>query len=424
MPAIDEIHRQNVPPGLKMAEFVMLMAAMMAIPALSIDPMLPALPDIGRDLRVADPNDRQAIIIFFFLGLSAGSLFYGPLSDRFGRRLILIGAMAMLLVATVICAIAPSFQIMLGARLVAGFCGASCRVMVVGIVRDCFKGDKMARIMSFIMSIFIIVPMMAPGFGQFILWFAPWRWIFWILAILICVISVWAAVRLPETLRPENRMSIGPRDLMTTFARIVTTRNSIGHMVASGFMFSGLIGFLVSVQQIFFDMFHMPDLFPLAFAGIAVWMGIGSLCNGRLVEHFGARRLSQSAVIALILLSALHCLIIVSGHENVVVFIVIQSMTSACFSFAGANFSAISLEPFTKGAGLASSIQASLTTLMSAVLGGFVGAHFDGTALPMSLGFMAFGVMSFLVIAWAERWRLFRRPGLGHLRTEGMHPPS
>jgi len=398
MPIIDPGHHQKLPPGLKMLEFVALMAAMMAIPALSIDLMLPALPEIGSDLHVGNPNDRQAIILFFFLGLSGGSLFYGPLSDRYGRRVILIGAMALLLAATVICAVASSFPIMLGARLIAGFCGAACRVTVVSIVRDCFQGDAMARIISLIMSIFMIVPILAPSFGQIILLFAPWRWIFGILAILICLIGIWLSWRLPETLDPDNRTSIGPRDLLATFMRIVTNRNSIGHMVASGFMFGGLTGFLVSVQQIFFDVFHMPDIFPFAFAGIAVWMAIGSLFNSSLVERFGARRMSQSAVLVLILLSIIHSLFIVTGAENVVVFMILQSLTSACFSFAGSNFSAISLEPFSKGAGLASSLQASLTTLMGAVLGGFIGAQFNGTVLPMALGFLGFGMMSMFVI--------------------------
>jgi len=418
MARIDTDHHNRLPQGMKMWEFVMLMAVMTAIPAMSIDMMLPALPDIGRDLNVSNPNDRQSVVLFFFLGLAAGSLFYGPLSDRYGRRAILIATLCCLLAMTIIAALAPSFPILIGVRLAAGFFAAACRVTVVSIVRDCFRGDAMARIISLIMMVFIIVPMLAPSLGYSILLFAPWRFIFWILAALILLILIWASVRLPETLAIENRTSIGARDLAATFARIVSNRNSIGHMLASGLMMAGMVGFVVSVQQIFYDVFEAPDIFPLAFAVMAAGMVVGSMLNSRLVERFGARRMSQTAVILLVLLSALHCAVIISGYETLIIFSLIQGLGNLFFAFAGANFSAISLEPFTKGAGLASSVQAFLSTLISALLGGVIGAHFDGSPLPIAIGFLTFSSLSLLVIAWAEGWKLFRRPGLAAMRKE------
>ncbi|MGE4431108.1 MAG: multidrug effflux MFS transporter [Sphingobium sp.] len=399
-------------------EFVIMMAALMSIAALSIDMMLPALPQIGQDLRIADPNDRQSIVTVFLFGLAFGSLFYGPLSDRFGRRRILMLAACLQLIATLTCALATSFPMLLGARLLAGFSVASCRVVAMSIVRDCFRGDAMARVMSLIMVTFIIVPVLAPSAGSLVLLVAPWRWIFGLLLIMIIVLAVWQFLRLPETLPPEHRARIGPRDLWATFMTVMGNRNSIGHMLASGIMMGGLIGFLVSIQQIFFDVFDAGRYFAAGFAAIAIWMGFGSLLNSRLVERFGARRLSQIAVIVLVAVSALHCLIVLSGHEHLVTFIIIQSITTTCFSFSGANFSSISLEPFTRGAGLAASVQAALTTLISTVLGGLVGASFDGTVLPMSLGFLAFGGTALFLIAWAERWKLFQRPGYANLRKE------
>jgi len=406
------------PPGMGKREFVVMMAALMSITALSIDTMLPALPQIGADLHIADANDRQNIITIFLLGLAIGSLAYGPLSDRFGRRRILMVAACLQIVSTTICALATSFPILLGARLLAGLSVASCRVIATSIVRDCFQGDAMARIMSLIMVTFVIVPVLAPSVGALVLLVAPWRWIFGMLLILIAGLAVWQFLRLPETLPPESRSAIGPRDLWNTFVQVATNRNSIGHMLASGIMMGGLIGFLVSIQQIFFDVFDAGEYFSIGFATIAIWMGVGSLLNSRLVERFGARRLSQSAVLVLVAVSLLHCAIILSGHEHLVVFIVLQSITTTCFSFSGANFSSISLEPFTRGAGLAASVQAALTTLVSTVLGGLVGAAFDGTVLPMSLGFLAFGTTALLLIAWAERWTLFKRPGYAELRKE------
>lgn len=413
-------HPHGPPAGMGNLEFVIMMAALMSITALSIDTMLPALPQIGADLHVADANDRQNIITIFLLGLGIGSLVYGPLSDRFGRRRILMAAACLQIVSTLICALATSFPILLGARLLAGLSVASCRVVAMSIVRDCFRGDAMARVMSLIMVTFVIVPVLAPSVGALVLLVAPWRWIFGLLLVMIALLAVWQFLRLPETLPPESRSAIGPRDLWATFMQVVTNRNSIGHMLASGIMMGGLIGFLVSIQQIFFDVFDAGEYFSIGFAAIAIWMGVGSLMNSRLVERFGARRLSQSAVLVLVAVSLLHCAIILAGHEHLLVFIVIQSITTTCFSFSGANFSSISLEPFTKGAGLAASVQAALTTLLSTVLGGLVGAAFDGTVLPMSLGFLAFGATALLLIAWAERWKLFKRPGLSALR-EGKY---
>ena len=410
-------NQQNGPlQKLGTTEFVVMMASLMSITALSIDTMLPALPHIAEELHITDPNDRQMIITIFMIGLGIGSLIYGPVSDRFGRRPVLMVAAALQLLSTFICVIAPSFDILLIARLLAGLSIASGRVVAISIVRDCFRGDAMARIMSLVMVTFIIVPVFAPTLGSIVLLVAPWRGIFALLLLFIILLGAWQYFRLPETLPPENRVAIGPRDLWATFLEVVTNRNSIGHMLASGVTMGGLIGFVVSIQQIFFDVFDAGEFFPVGFALITMWMGIGSLLNSRLVERIGARRLSQGAVIMLIAVSLIHSLLIVAGYEHLVLFIVIQAITTTCFSFSGANFSAISLEPFKRGAGLASSIQAALTIILSAALGGLVGASFDGTVLPMSLGFLAFGVLAFLIIAWAERWRLFARPGHASLR--------
>lgn len=417
------LHR-HLPDAIGIREFVVLMASLMAMSALSIDPMLPALPAIGVDLHVAHANERQAVITAFFLGLAAGSIFYGPLSDHYGRKPILLGAMACLFAATLACALAPSFPILLAGRLTAGFCAAACRVLVVSIVRDCYQGDMMARIMSLIMFMFMVVPILAPSVGALILIVAPWRWIFGVLAVLVGALGLWLAFRMPETLDSEHRGRFRLRDLANTFMTIITHRSSIGYMIASGFMMGSLVGFLLSVQQIFFDVFHVPDMLPFGFAAIAAGTAIGNLGNSQLVQRFGGRRISQGAVIALIVLSAAHCAVVLSDRETVLLFILIQAGTTMCFSLAAANFSAIALEPFARGAGLASSIQASLTTFMSSLLGAAIGASFNGTTLPIAIGFMSLGGSALVVIAWAERGRLFTRPGLAHLRAGREAPPT
>lgn len=409
--------------SLGMFEFVALIAALMAMNALSIDAMLPALPMIGSDLHVAHANDRQQIVTMFFLGLAAGSLIYGPLSDRYGRKPVLLCALALFLLSTLACALAPSFPALVLARGAAGFFAASCRVLTVSIVRDCFHGDKMARIMSFVIILFIIVPVLAPSLGTLVLLFAPWRAVFIALLVLGGMLIVWTALRLPETLRPENRVNIHIGDLGVVFVRIVTHRGSMGYMLASGIVFGALVGFVASSQQIFFDVFLAQDAFPILFAGIAIWMGLGGWFNGRLVERIGARRLAHSALALFVLLSLLHCLIAWSGQESLISFMVIQSLTMVAFSFTGSNLSAISMEPFARGAGLAASVQASLTTMISTIFGGFIGSHFDGTTRPLALGFFCCGALALLSVFWAERGKLFRRPGNAALRPEPLMPP-
>ncbi|MCK0530487.1 multidrug effflux MFS transporter [Sphingobium agri] len=397
-------------------EFVVLSACLMAMNALSTDPMLPALPEIGSDLGVANANDRQLIISIYFLGLGAGSLLFGILSDRFGRKKVMGGALVLFVLSTIACAAAQSFSLLLIGRAAAGFFAGASRVIAVGIIRDRFKGDAMAKVMSLILAVFMLIPVVAPSFGQAILWFAPWRWIFWILAIQAALILIWMVVRMPETLAPENRLRMSPSTIFRTIGSVLTNRSAAGYMLASGVVMSGLIGFILSVQQIFFDIFDARSFFPIAFAVMAGSMGVGSLLNSRLVSRFGARRLSQGAVISMIVTSAIHLGVIASGHENMISFMVFQSATMMAVAFTASNFGAISMEPFAKGAGAASSFQAFLTTALSSALGSIVGRAFDGTTLPLTLGMLIFGVAALLIVAFAERGKLFTRPRHDALR--------
>jgi len=401
-------------------EFVMLCACLMAMNALSIDPMLPALPSIGRDLAIPHANDRQLIISIYFLGLGIGSLLFGVLSDRFGRKRVLGGAMIMFILSSIACAGAQSFAMMLIGRVCAGFFAGASRVITVGIIRDRFRGDAMARVMSLIFAVFMLIPVMAPTFGQAILWIAPWRWIFWALAILATLILFWMLLRMPETLRPENRIRMSAGTIFRTVGMIVRTRSSIGYMVASGVVMGGLIGFILSVQQIFFDIFGAQKIFPFAFAAIAGSMGIGSLLNSRLVSRFGARRLSQTALLALVAINSVHLAVILAGYESIVSFMILQAATMLTVAFTASNFSAISMEPFARGAGVASSFQSFLTTALSSALGSIVGQAFDGSTLPLTMGLAVFGSLSFLIVAWAERGKLFTRPHHGALRDAGV----
>lgn len=402
--------RAELPIGF--VEFVTLLAALMALNALSIDLMLPALPEIGKELRIGDENSRQWIVSAYFMGVGVGALFYGSLSDRFGRKPVLVVSLFLFLAAGLFCAFASSFAMMIAGRFAAGLFAASTRVIAISIVRDRFVGDRMASIMSTVFIVFMIVPVLAPAFGQAILYVANWRWIFGALLLLGSAITLWVALRLPETLSTDNRASIRLADIAATFGQIVTNRSSLGYMVATGVAMGALVGFITSIQQIFFDVFHEPEIFSFAFAGMAGSMALGSFANSRLVERFGARRMSQSMLIMFILLGCFHAAIVLAGQETVWSFCILQAATMLCFAFVGSNFGSISMEPFARGAGAASSFQACVTTVLSALIGALIGSRFDGTTLPLSTGFIACGIVALLLVLWAERGKLFTRPNL------------
>src|SRR3546814_8479538 len=242
------------------------------------------------------------------------------------------------------------------------------------------------------------------------LYFANWRWIFGALLLIGALITGWVAFRLPETLTPENRIGISLSDIGATFANIITNRSAFGYMVAAGIAMGALVGFITSVQQIFFDVFKLPQLFSYAFAGIAGFMAVGSFFNSRLVERIGAQRLSQGSLIIFILLSGVHVAIATAGFENAWSFYALQAATMLAFAFTGSNFGSISMEPFARGAGAASSFQACLTTLVSTLIGAVIGAQFNGTTVPLALGFLLCGGSALLIVLWAERGKLFTRP--------------
>jgi len=391
-------------------EFVALIAGAMALTALSIDLMLPALPLIAESLHIANPNDRQLIISSFTLGIGLGALVYGPLSDRFGRKPVLCVSIAFFLIASLLCTFAPTFEIMLAGRFAAGLFIASNRVVTVSIVRDGFSGDAMARVMSLIFIMFMIVPVVAPSIGQLLLMVAPWRAIFGLLTLFAGLLLVWALVRLPETLKPEHRTGIRVVDLMETFRRVMTHRISLGHTLAGGVIGASITAFILSIQQILFDVFHAGDSFALLFAGIAMWMALGSYCNSRFVRRFGARRMSRFALLLFIGVAALRSLIAGTGHETLLTFGVGHAASMFFLSMIGSNLNAVAMEPFARGAGFASSAQTFLNMTLSVLLGAFVGAQFNGTTLPLTLGYLGFGVGAVLLILWAEKGRLFAEP--------------
>jgi MFS transporter, DHA1 family, multidrug resistance protein len=388
-------------------EFIVLIAALMSLQALGVDAMLPALPAIGASLKVVGENTTQWVIASYVFGFGAMQLVYGPLADRYGRRPILIVTMIGFVIASVIASVAATFPLLLAAHVLQGTMSASTRVLTVSIVRDCYQGRTMARIMSLSQMLFFIVPVLAPTVGSAILRIGPWRWIFWFLVVFATVVATWAALRLPETLKPEAKREISLPLLVSAWTQTLTNRFSLGYSLASTAMFGSILGYVNSSQQLFADVFKRADIFPLAFAVTAGAMGIMTFANAQLVERFGTRRLSHTALLVLIAISAFHLAVELAGYQTLTNYLVLQALTMACFGLTGANFSAMAMEPVGHIAGTASSVQGFLSTVGGAIIGIIIGQAFDGTTLPVTVGFLIVAMSALGIVFITEGGQLF-----------------
>lgn len=398
------------PPGapIGFVEFVALIAALMSLAALGIDSMLPALPAMGASLHVVGENPRQFIITAFVLGFGVAQIVHGPLADRFGRRAVLLWALAGYAVANVLCAISASFVLLLCARVAGGAMIAATRVATVALVRDCYHGRPMARVMSIAFMVFMIVPVLAPTFGQTVLLFANWRGIFWTIAVITMVLFTWFYTRMPETLRPDAVQPLSPSRIVAGWRQTLGDRWSLGYTLASTALMGALYGYLNSIQQIMFDTFHLPHLLAVMFAATSMLMAVANLTNARLVLKLGTRLISHSALTVLIALSAVHLALAWSGRDTLISFVLLQAFTMGCFGLATSNFSAMAMENMGRIAGTASSVQGFTSVTMGALLGVVIGQAFDGTTAPLAAGFLLAGLVAIVCVAVTEKGRLYR----------------
>ena len=389
--------------GPGMREFVALMAALMASNALAIDSMLPALPVIGEALGVGEDNRRQLVITAYLLGFGAAQLIYGPLSDRFGRKWLLMGSLAFYGGFALLAGLAASFETLLAARALQGVAAASTRVLVVSVIRDRYQGSGMARIMSIVMIVFMIVPVLAPSFGQLMLGFAGWREIFIVLAVYGLALALWTGLRLPETLAPGHRRPLSLAKIGEAMWTTLTTRQSIGNTIAQTLLMGALFAFINSIQQIVFDVFGRPQLIGIVFACIAGPMALSSYANSRLVMRHGSRKLLLMALSAFTGVALAHLLAAEAVTESIWMFVAMQGATMAFFGLIGANAGALAMEPLGHIAGTASSVQGTITTIGGALIGFAIGQQFDGTTIPFLIGFTGCGSAALAVALWANR---------------------
>jgi len=408
-------------------EFVVLAAAMMSTQAIAIDAMLPAFPTIVQALRVANENHIQWIVTAYMTGLGCGQLFWGLLSDRFGRRPILVGGMGLYVVAALLCGLAGSFHALLAWRFVHGLSAASA-VVTRSVIRDLYSGRHMARVMSLTFMVFLTVPILAPSLGQLILLLAPWRYIFIVCGVFAAIVCAWAGARLPETLHPEYRLTLNYSHIAGAVRLVLFNRASLFYTLAMSVMFGGIMAYVGMVQQVFGEVFHRPALMPTMFALCATTMGIAAFLNSRIVERLGMRRISHTALLVYLSITGLHTAVAVLGLEQLWVFVAFQSATMACFALTTSNFGAMAMDPIASVAGIGAALQGFMSTLGGALVGALIGRQFNGTAVPLAVGSLGCGLTSLLFVLLAERGKLFRGhhsagdlPAAGQVEGAGWH---
>lgn len=388
-------------------EMTVLLAALMALNSLAIDAMVPALPQIGRSLHVARENQQQLVVIVYFAGFGSTQLIWGPLADRFGRKPILAAGVILYSIFALLCGLAWSFPVLIAARFCQGASAAVTRVLVIAMVRDLFEAEEMARIMSLVSMVFMVMPVLAPNLGQLILLAGSWQAIFLLLAAYGVVMLGWSLKRLPETLHPQYRRSLELSEIGRAVRATIADPLSRGYTVALTVSSGCLIAYISSIQQIVAEAFHEGRYIGIVFAAVAAPMALASWTNSRVVGQFGLRRVGHLASAAFALIAIAHAAIALAGFETLGSFIVLQALTMCCFAFTSANLSTLAMSNMAAIAGTASSVQGIVWTVGGSIIGFLVGRAFNGTATPFLLGTAACAIVGFTGVVLTEPRRLF-----------------
>ena len=385
-------------------EFVALMATLTALVALSIDMVLPSLPAIGASLGVARPNDNQWVLSLFFLGFGVGQFFYGPLSDTAGRK---PAAFLGLTIFTAGCSLAlfsQSLPMMLAGRLLQGIGVAGPRTISIALVRDRFEGREMARVMSLVTAVFILVPVIAPTLGQAVLAAFGWRAIFIVYLVMGVIATLWLAIRQEETLPEARRMPFSLSRLARAVRTVVTSRVVVGYTIAAGLVFGAFLGYLTSAQQILQEQYALGPKFTVYFGTLAVAIGGASLANAKLVLRYGMRPLSQVALWGIFSVSVVFTGVsaLWSGQPPLVLLMAYLMVSFFGIGLLFGNLTTLAMQPLGAIAGTGSAVVGATSMLISLTLGTVIGQIYDGTVLPLVAGFAVLSLCSIAAAWWAE----------------------
>ncbi|WP_419905183.1 multidrug effflux MFS transporter [Kiloniella sp.] len=390
---------------LRLPEFIILFALLTSITALSIDAMLPALPQISESLYISDPLDSQLIISLFIFGMVFGELFIGPISDAIGRKGAILMGIGIYVIGTLVAMTAPSFEILILGRIIQGIGASGPKIATRALIRDQYEGAAMARIMSFIMVIFIMIPMIAPAFGQLVLAIAEWRYIFFSFLVLSCSTGLWLMVRQPETLKPENRIPLSPRNLMISTGRILKHGKVMCYSVSGGMIFGALLVYVSTSQSIFEDLYGVVDNFPLYFAVLASSVALSSLINSQLVMRFGMHRMVVAALCGMIFFTGTLFLFSLP-YQGVPPFSIFMINGFFIFLWIGilfGNINAMAMQSLGKMAGLGASVIASISSLVAVAVSVSAGRLYDETVIHMVIALCFCGVTALILVLAANK---------------------
>ena len=394
--------------NLGMGEFIALCGALAAVAAMSIDIILPALPAIGSAFGVADQNDRQLVILVFTITFGLSQLFYGPLSDRFGRKPLIAAGLGLYLVGSVAAMFVTGFNGLLAMRVVQGVGCAALQVVTLAVVRDCFSGPAMGRVLTFVFTTFMIVPIVAPSVGQQIEFLATWKGIFAFNAVVGALILFWMVTRLKETLHRQDRRSLAFGSLAGALGEIVTNRVTAGYAVASTLTLTSLFSYILCVQQIYGELYGLGPLFPYAFGASSIGVAIAALFSARVVRRLGMRPVAHGCLAIFTSSGLALFLLALGGNPPFWITFALLSVCMMAFGVLQGNVSAIALEPLGHIAGTASSLFGVVTTTTANILAGIVGQAYDETVIPVAFAFGFGGLMAAAAVFWTERGRVFR----------------
>ena len=397
--------RNRVPSPIRLGEFVSLMAALTALVALSIDMLLPALPAIGSALEVERANDNQLVIGMLFLGFGVGQLFYGPLSDSTGRKPAVHLGLSLYLIGCVLALLSQNLSLMLAGRLLQGLGAAGPRTITIALVRDKFHGRSMARVLSIIMAIFVLVPIVAPTLGQVVLNIASWRAIFGFYMTMAVVVGIWFGLRQEETLLEDRRMPFRLALVIGAVREVVSTPLALGYTLAAGCVFGALLGYLNSAQQILQQQYGLGARFPLYFGVLAVSVGGASFLNATLVMRYGMRLLSIWSMWTVWALSVvfLGTAFIFGGHPPLWALMSYLMLSFFGIGLTFSNLNALAMDPLGHIAGTGAAVVGALATLLSLVFGTAIGQSYNGTVLPLVAGFTIVSALALVAMRWAAR---------------------
>ncbi|PIE14642.1 MAG: multidrug MFS transporter [Rhodobacterales bacterium] len=375
---------------LRKPEFVALIAMSFATIALAIDAMLPALPEIGKTLSPDNLNHAQLVITSFLLGLGLGTFFSGPLSDALGRRRVMLGGYAVYIIAALLASLAQSLELLLAARVLQGLGASGPRVVAMAIVRDLYVERQMAQLTSFVMTVFMLVPVIAPSIGALILLVAGWRTIFFTFVVFAIALSLWFTLRQPETLPPEKRRKIALANLWGGMVEVLSHPVVRVTIVVQSLLLGALYSALSSSQQIFDITFGRGDSFALWFGAVAIVSGFSALINARLVVRLGMQPMIRTALACVMLISAVMlALFWGGGMPDMVAFPAFVFFKTSVFFMIGmtlGNLNAIAMQPMGHIAGMAASMMSAIATVLGLAIAVPIGLAFDGTPLPLMCG--------------------------------------